>query len=94
MQALAAAGLQQREHLSARNLSQGQRRRVALARLLLEPAPPLWVLDEPFNALDAVASDWLLGVLTGQLRRGGIVVLTSHQPVAIDPSLSQVTLAL
>ena len=94
MQALAAAGLRQREHLSARSLSQGQRRRVALARLLLEPAPPLWVLDEPFNALDAVASDWLLGVLTGQLRRGGIVVLTSHQPVAIDPSLSQVTLAL
>lgn len=94
MQALGAAGLRQREHLSARSLSQGQRRRVALARLLLEAAPPLWVLDEPFNALDAVASDWLLGVLTGQLRRGGIVVLTSHQPVAIDPSLSQVTLAL
>ena len=94
MQALAAAGLRQREHLSARSLSQGQRRRVALARLLLEPAPPLWVLDEPFNALDAAATDWLLGVLTGQLRRGGIVVLTSHQPVAIDPALPQVTLAL
>jgi heme exporter protein A len=94
MQALAAAGLRQREHLSARSLSQGQRRRVALARLLLEPHPPLWVLDEPFNALDAAASDWLLGVVTSQLRRGGIVVLTSHQPVAIDPSLSQVTLTL
>lgn len=94
MQALAAAGLRQREHLSARSLSQGQRRRVALARLLLEAPPPLWILDEPFNALDAVASEWLLGVLTCQLRRGGIVVLTSHQPVAIDPSLSQVTLAL
>ena len=94
MQALAAAGLRQREHLSARSLSQGQRRRVALARLLLEPSPPLWVLDEPFNALDTAASDWLLGVLTGQLRRGGIVVLTSHQPVAIDPSLPQVALAL
>ena len=94
MQALAAAGLRQREHLSARSLSQGQRRRVALSRLLLEPSARLWVLDEPFNALDTIASDWLLGVLTGQLRRGGIVVLTSHQPVAIDPSLPQVTLAL
>ncbi len=94
MQALAAAGLRQREHLSARSLSQGQRRRVALARLLLEPSPPLWVLDEPFNALDSAACDWLLGVLAGQLRRGGIVVLTSHQPVAIDASLSQVTVTL
>lgn len=94
MQALSAAGLRRREHLSARSLSQGQRRRVALARLLLEPPTPLWVLDEPFNALDTTASEWLLGVLTGHLRRGGVAVLTSHQPVAIDPSLPQVTLAL
>lgn len=92
--ALAAAGLGQRGHLSARSLSQGQRRRVALARLLLEPAPALWVLDEPFNALDAAATEWLLGVVSQQLRRGGIVVLTSHQPVTIDASLPQVTLTL
>ena len=94
LHALASAGLHQREHLSARSLSQGQRRRIALARLLLAPSPRLWVLDEPFNALDVAASDWLAGVLTHQLRRGGIVVLTSHQPVALDPSLQQVTLAL
>ncbi len=94
LQALAAAGLRQREHLSARSLSQGQRRRIALARLLLEPSPRLWVLDEPFNALDAAASEWLVGVLTLQLRRGGIVALTSHQPVALDASLPQVTVAL
>lgn len=94
MQALAAAGLRQREHLSARSLSQGQRRRVALARLLLAPSARLWVLDEPFNTLDTAASEWLLGVLTGHLRRGGIVVLTSHQPVAIDSSQPQVSLTL
>ena len=94
MSALGCAGLRHREHLSARSLSQGQRRRVSLARLVLQPSPPLWVLDEPFNALDAAATDWLLSVLTAQLRRGGIVVLTSHQPVAIDASLSQVTLTL
>lgn len=92
--ALAAAGLRQREHLPARSLSQGQRRRVSLARLLLNPHAPLWVLDEPFNALDSAANDWLLGVLAAQLRRGGIVVLTSHQPVALDTSLAQVALVL
>lgn len=94
MAALAAAGLRQREHLSARSLSQGQRRRVSLARLMLQPSAPLWVLDEPFNALDSAAVDWLLSVVTAQLRAGGIVVLTSHQPVAIDASLPQVTLTL
>ncbi len=94
MAALAAAGLKHREHLSARSLSQGQRRRVALARLVLQPSAPLWVLDEPFNALDTAATDWLLAAVTAQLRAGGIVVLTSHQPVAIDASLSQVTLTL
>ena len=94
MEALAAAGLRQREHLPARSLSQGQRRRVSLARLLLGTAASLWVLDEPFNALDSAANDWLIGVLTAQLQRGGIVVLTSHQPVAIDPSMAQVGLIL
>ncbi|OYY66312.1 MAG: heme ABC exporter ATP-binding protein CcmA [Burkholderiales bacterium 28-67-8] len=92
--ALRVAGLRQREHLSARSLSQGQRRRVSLARLVLGEASRLWVLDEPFNALDTDATAWLLGVLEAQLRRGGIVVLTSHMPVAIDPSLPQVVLSL
>ena len=92
--ALAAAGLHRREHLPARSLSQGQRRRVGLARLLLGAATKLWVLDEPFNALDAAATQWLSGLLTRQLRNGGIVVLSSHQPVAIDASLSHVCLTL
>jgi len=92
--ALRAAGLRQREHLSARSLSQGQRRRVSLARLVLGESSRLWILDEPFNALDTDATAWLLGVLEAQLRRGGIVVLTSHMPVAIDPALPQVVLSL
>ncbi len=94
--ALRAAGLRHREHLPSRSLSQGQRRRVSLARLVLVlgESSRLWVLDEPFNALDTDATAWLLGVLEAQLRRGGIVVLTSHMPVAIDPALPQVVLSL
>jgi heme exporter protein A len=94
MGALSEAGLRKREHLPARSLSQGQRRRVSLARLALAHTAPLWVLDEPFNALDRAATEWMLGVLAGQLRRGGIVVLTSHMPLAIDPALPQVVLSL
>jgi heme exporter protein A len=94
MDALSVAGLRKREHLPARSLSQGQRRRVSLARLALAQDAPLWVLDEPFNALDTAATEWMLGVLAGQLRRGGIVVLTSHMPLAIDPALSQVVVSL
>jgi heme exporter protein A len=92
-QALADAGLSGREHVPSRILSQGQRRRAALARLPLGQAA-LWVLDEPFNALDTAATAWLLGLVQGQLRRGGAVVLTSHQSVALDAALPQVSLAL
>lgn len=84
LQALAQAGLPGRWRVPARQLSQGQRRRVALARLVLSSAMPLWVLDEPFNALDAAATDWLCGLLQTHLERDGIVVLTSHQDVALD----------
>lgn len=83
-QALTQAGLPGRWRTPARQLSQGQRRRVALARLVLSSAAPLWVLDEPFNALDTAASDWLSGLLQGHLAQGGVVVLTSHQDVALD----------
>ncbi len=92
-QALADAGLRGREHVPTRTLSQGQRRRAALARLPLGTAR-LWVLDEPFNALDSVAAAWLLGLIEAQLKRGGLVVLTSHQPVALGEHLPQVVLAL
>ena len=54
----------------------------------------LWVLDEPFNALDSAATAWLLGLIETQLRRGGLVVLTSHQAVALGDAVPQVSLAL
>jgi heme exporter protein A len=69
--------------LPAKVLSQGQRRRVALARLALAPAPPLWILDEPFSALDVGAVVELERLLADHLAAGGMVVLTTHQEVQV-----------
>ncbi len=92
--ALEQAGLAGRERVPARQLSQGQRRRVGLARLVVASSVPLWVLDEPFNALDTAATEWLCRLITAQLARGGVVVLTSHQAVGLDDLPGQVTVAL
>jgi len=80
--ALARMGLRGREHLPLRVMSQGQKRRTALARLLASQAP-LWVLDEPFVALDVKAVDGLRGLLAEHVANGGMVLFTSHQPVAL-----------
>lgn len=77
--ALTRFGLAGREDLPARALSQGQRRRVALARLDFGEAQLLWILDEPLTALDTVAVDLVRAAVTAQLARGGVVILTSHQ---------------
>ncbi|MDO8314398.1 MAG: cytochrome c biogenesis heme-transporting ATPase CcmA [Rugosibacter sp.] len=80
--ALVRLGLRGREALPVRVLSAGQKRRVLLARLLTRPAA-LWVLDEAFNALDSGAVQ-LLGELIGEhLAKGGLAVLTSHQPLPL-----------
>ncbi len=92
--ALQQAGLGVRGRAAVRLLSQGQRRRVALARLVLAQHVPLWVLDEPFNALDTVATDWLRSLITGHLAQGGMVVLTSHQEVGLEHLGNQQTLLL
>jgi heme exporter protein A len=92
--ALAEAGLKGRERLPARVLSAGQRRRVVLARLALPRPRALWVLDEPFNALDTAATEWLAGHVRAQLARGGIVVLTSHQALPLDGVADQVLVPL
>jgi heme exporter protein A len=76
--ALARLGLAGRERTPTRSLSQGLRRRVALARLALESAPALWVLDEPFDALDVAGTATLHALLAAHRSRGGSVLLTSH----------------
>ena len=91
--ALRAAGLRGHERTPARRLSQGQRRRSALARLALSQSAQLWILDEPFNALDTAANAWLTGLIETHLKNAGIVVLTSHQDMPIA-ALSQLDLAL
>lgn len=79
---LARFGLKGREDLPVRFFSAGQKRRVLLARLVSRRAK-LWVLDEPFTALDTSAVD-MLGELVGEhLAEGGIAVITSHQAVPI-----------
>ena len=67
-----------------RHFSQGQRRRAALARLCLSTALPLWLLDEPFSALDAGGIGLLRSLVLEQLERGGAVVFTTHQ----DPGIA------
>ena len=81
--ALDRFGVADRRDAPVRTLSQGQRRRVALARLATSDAPALWLLDEPYDALDAEGSAKLDAVLAAHAERGGIVVLTSHLPLAI-----------
>jgi len=82
LDALEQVGLAGREDLACKYLSQGQKRRVALARLVKERRP-LWVLDEPFVALDVAAVNWLAGIISTHLQRGGLAVMTTHQLVAI-----------
>lgn len=81
--ALESFGLGGRARLPARALSQGQRRRAALARLAVSEALPLWILDEPFAALDAAAVERVESLAGGHLASGGMVVLTSHQEAQI-----------
>jgi heme exporter protein A len=90
--------------LPARFLSAGQRRRLALSRLMLQPAArqPLWLLDEPTNALDNAAQQRLLDLLLRHLADGGLILLASHEALgalpgqrlgvdAFQPRLSAVT---
>jgi len=87
LKALTRLGVAERARAAVRTLSQGQRRRVALARLALPDPPALWLLDEPFDALDDVGIATLNGLLSEHAARGGAALLTSHQALSLkDPA--------
>jgi heme exporter protein A len=81
--ALETLGIARLADLPARHLSQGQRKRVALARLALSREVPLWLLDEPFAALDEDAIGRVRELAAAHLAAGGTLVLTSHQEIPL-----------
>jgi len=91
--ALAAFGLAGFEDRPARALSQGQRRRVALARLRCASAAKLWILDEPFTALDSRGVTALSNLIGVHLAQGGTVVFTTHQDVVLPVRVDRIELA-
>ncbi|MCQ3031737.1 cytochrome c biogenesis heme-transporting ATPase CcmA [Pseudomonas syringae] len=84
-QALQAVGLAGFEDVPCHTLSAGQQRRVALARLYLG-SPPVWILDEPFTALDKQGVAQLEEHLAGHCERGGMIVLTTHHTLSRTPA--------
>ena len=87
--ALRELGLDGFQHLPCNALSQGQRRRVALARLHLSAARPLWILDEPFAALDGAACALVHALLESHLQQGGMVVVSTHHDITITARSTQ-----
>jgi heme exporter protein A len=79
---LGEIGLRGHEDLPSKHLSQGQKRRVALARLLANAAR-LWILDEPFTALDVAAVELLQDVIRRHIEAGGMAIVTTHQEVTM-----------
>ncbi len=83
--ALADVGLEKRRRLPARRLSAGQRRRIGLARLILDPAA-LWALDEPLTALDDQGQRLFERLLERHLATGGLALLATHHDLAPAPA--------
>ena len=79
---LATVGLDHAIHLPAAYLSAGQRRRLSIARLLTVRRP-IWLLDEPTNALDSAGQSMFAALMIDHLARGGLIVAATHMPLGI-----------
>jgi heme exporter protein A len=77
--------------LPARVLSAGQRRRVAMARVLAMSAS-LWLLDEPFTNLDAAGTDLMAGLLQSHVEQGGAALVVAHHDLTIDVDMRRLDL--
>lgn len=93
MTALTLMGVAKQRLTPVRALSQGQKRRVALARLCLSAHRRLWILDEPFDALDDQGIATLNSLLQDHRQTGGSVILTSHQALSL-PDVIELDLSL
>ena len=80
---LAAVGLDHAAHLPAAFLSAGQRRRLSIARLLTVRRP-VWLLDEPTNALDTAGQSLFAGVMCDHLAHGGLIIAATHAPLGVQ----------
>lgn len=80
---LKSLGVDECADLPCRVLSAGQRRRVALSRLLLTDAS-LWILDEPFTNLDAASSELISQFLSAHLSNGGLAMIAAHQELRLN----------
>lgn len=76
-------GLSHLINRQANTLSAGQVRRLAIARLILNPAP-LWILDEPLTALDASGQAWFLHLLNEHLANNGMAIIATHQTISLN----------
>jgi heme exporter protein A len=76
-------GLSAYHRFPAKILSQGQKRRLALARLMVE-RKPLWILDEPLSGLDVDSVALMTTILMEHLAQGGLIIITSHQDIDIQ----------